>query len=58
MIFAYVEELIRKAWQAGLIEKRDQVYTRNRLLALLKQNDFMKPEENVSALTIPELVEC
>lgn len=57
MIFAYVEELIRKAWQAGLIEKRDQVYARNRLLALLKQNDFIKPEENVSALTIPELVE-
>ncbi|WP_409302362.1 hypothetical protein [Peribacillus sp. SCS-155] len=28
MIFAYVEELIRKAWQAGLIEKRYQVYAK------------------------------
>ncbi|WP_050183229.1 UDP-glucose--hexose-1-phosphate uridylyltransferase [Domibacillus robiginosus] len=57
MIFAYVEELIRKAQQAGLIEKRDHIYARNRLLALLKKNDFTEPAESVSGLSIPELVE-
>lgn len=57
MIFAYIEELTRKAQQAGLIEQRDHVYARNRLLALLKRNDFTEPAENASALSIPDLVE-
>lgn len=57
MIFAYIEELTCKAQQAGLIEQRDHVYARNRLLSLLKRNDFTEPAENVAVLSIPELVE-
>ncbi|WP_046179556.1 UDP-glucose--hexose-1-phosphate uridylyltransferase [Domibacillus tundrae] len=57
MIFAYVEELIYKAQKAGLIEKRDHMYTRNQLLALLKRDDFTEPVKDVSDLSIPDLVE-
>lgn len=57
MIFAYVEELIRKAEQAELITARDRMYARNQLIALLGRNDFVQPDDDVSALSISDLVE-
>ncbi|WP_046175557.1 UDP-glucose--hexose-1-phosphate uridylyltransferase [Domibacillus indicus] len=57
MIFAYIEELISKAQTAGLIEKRDHVYTRNRLLALLEENNFEQPDGEKTEISIPDLAE-
>lgn len=57
MIFAYVEKLVQKAIEAGLAEKQDHLYTRNQLLGLLKENNFIKQPEADFSLTVPDLIE-
>lgn len=59
MISSWIEQLTEQAAAAGLIEPRDRVYARNRLLALVGELDFQAPSEvDRDSRPIPDLVEA
>ncbi|MEL3970905.1 UDP-glucose--hexose-1-phosphate uridylyltransferase [Rossellomorea oryzaecorticis] len=55
-IFQKVDALIRKALEAELMTKEDEVYARNRVLALLNLEDY-QPEHAAVSGDIPDLLQ-
>ncbi len=56
-IYQAVTELVARAVAVQLITQEDSVYARNRILHLLKIDDFQEPEESGSEGGIPELLD-
>ncbi|SEO17896.1 UTP-hexose-1-phosphate uridylyltransferase [Amphibacillus marinus] len=56
MIEQSIEQLINKSIEAGLIEERDRIYSRNQLIGLLKLDSFTEPNTLQSEASIPELL--
>ena len=45
MVFERIQQLINYGIETGLLDKREEIYARNLLLAELKLAEFMEPEE-------------
>ncbi len=57
-VYQTVDALILKGLEAGLIEHEDEIYTRNRVLALLQLEDYRPAEtEKEESGGIPDLLE-
>jgi UDPglucose--hexose-1-phosphate uridylyltransferase len=57
-IFLTIDAIIEKAVGAELIGKEDEVYARNRILALLKMEEYMAEEaDSFACFSIPDLLE-
>ena len=41
MIYQAIQQLIDRAIEVQLIEKEDEIYTRNQILSLLRLDDFV-----------------
>nr|MBR9646360.1 UDP-glucose--hexose-1-phosphate uridylyltransferase [Streptococcus sp. 11-4097] len=41
MIYQAIQQLIDRAIEVQLIEKEDEIYTRNQILSLLRLDDFI-----------------
>ncbi|PLS05677.1 UDP-glucose--hexose-1-phosphate uridylyltransferase [Neobacillus cucumis] len=57
MIFQLVQQLVKQALDTRLIEREDEVYARNQVLALLQIEDFMEVELEESIPEIPDILE-
>ena len=57
MINQHISGLIQKGIDTKLIEKEDQIYVRNQVLALLKLESFPETTNNKTNDTIPNLLE-
>ncbi|MGM0754136.1 MAG: UDP-glucose--hexose-1-phosphate uridylyltransferase [Bacillota bacterium] len=57
-IFFTIDAIIQKALEAELIGKEDEIYARNRILALLKMEEYKSEEaDSLDGITIPDLLE-
>ena len=57
MIYQYISGLIQKGIDTKLIEKEDQIYVCNQVLALLKLESYPELNNNKTDDTIPNLLE-
>src|SRR5690625_1266315 len=57
MIYSHIEGLIQEALSADHIEKQDELYVRNQVLALLKLESYPEHVAEVTNDTIPNIVE-
>ncbi|MUV36880.1 UDP-glucose--hexose-1-phosphate uridylyltransferase [Lentibacillus sp. JNUCC-1] len=56
-IYALIAGLVQQAEQAGLIEARDAIYARNRVLDRLQLDDFPETVANSESAPIPDLLD-
>ena len=56
MIDQWIETLVERAIEAGLIDEQDRIYCRNRVLARLQKLDFTEPKR-LSPDAIPDVLE-
>lgn len=56
MIETWIAQLVNYGLETGLVEKRDEIYTTNRLLELFELEDYNKPEQ-VEAAQLPEILD-
>jgi UDPglucose--hexose-1-phosphate uridylyltransferase len=57
MIYQHIQGLIQKGIETNLIDKIDQTYVRNQVLALLNLQSFPETVDKVSDDTIPDLID-
>lgn len=57
MIFQLVQQLVEQALAAQLIEREDEIYARNQVLALLQLEEYKEVEAGGNILEIPDLLE-
>ncbi len=63
MIYQAIQQLIDRAIEVQLIEKEDEIYTRNQILSLLRLDDFVveastpTPAKKVISELLEELIE-
>jgi UDPglucose--hexose-1-phosphate uridylyltransferase len=57
MIFQLVKQLVEQALSTQLIEREDEIYARNQVLALLQLEEYKEVEIDASTLEIPDLLE-
>ncbi len=55
-VYEVIQGLLNKAIECCLIDKQDEVYVRNQILAQLKLNDFIKSDIKIDK-SIPDLLE-
>jgi UDPglucose--hexose-1-phosphate uridylyltransferase len=55
-VYEVIQGLLNKAIECSLIDKQDEVYVRNQILAQLKLNDFIKSDMKIDK-SIPDLLE-
>lgn len=55
-VYEVIQGLLNKAMECSLIDKQDEVYVRNQILAQLKLNDFIKSDMKIDK-SIPDLLE-
>ncbi len=56
MMDQWIETLVERAIEAGLIDEQDRIYCRNRVLARLQKLDFTEPKR-LSPDAIPDVLE-
>ena len=56
-VYAIIQSLINKAIECSLIDKQDEIYVRNQILANLNLNEFEKIENSEDKKNIPDLLE-
>ncbi len=52
-----IEALVGYGVEHGLIDHADRIYTRNRILALLKKEEFTDPEPEETVSSLPEILD-
>src|SRR5689334_7108430 len=57
MIFELVQQLVVQALAAQVIEREDEIYARNQVLALLQLEEYKEVEVEENILEIPDLLE-
>src|SRR5690625_3757568 len=57
MIYEHIAGLVQQALSAQLIQKQDEIYARNQVLALLKLDAFPENIEKATDDTIPNILE-
>lgn len=57
MIYQAIQQLIDRAIEVQLIEKEDEIYTRNQILSLLRLDDFVVEASAPAKKAISELLE-
>jgi UDPglucose--hexose-1-phosphate uridylyltransferase len=57
MIFQLVKQLVEQALSTQLIEREDEIYARNQVLALLQLEEYKEVEIDASIPEIPDLLE-
>jgi UDPglucose--hexose-1-phosphate uridylyltransferase len=57
MIETWIAQLVEYGIETGLVEKRDEIYTVNRLLELFELDDYVKPETIPAAEGLTEILD-
>src|SRR3954471_7965568 len=57
MIFQLVKQLVKQALSTQLIEREDEIYARNQVLALMQLEEYKEVEIDASIPEIPDLLE-